>query len=224
MSTDKPSPLVAQVQRSCMRDKIRDAIVTRILDGSYAAGERLIELTLAREFNVSQAPVREALRELEALGLVRSERYRGTRVRLADTAELMEVYEMRAVLEERAALLAVPCPPATLDELQATLERMHAAANHADAATYAREAIRFHRRIVEQSGNRLFLQTWDTLHLEVPARIAALHVGGELLSYAAAHDVILQSLRDGDGLQAGRQLRELIERLLAMIAATRTPA
>jgi len=111
MSVETPVPVVALIQRSCMRDKIRDVIVTRILDGSYAAGERLIELSLAREFNVSQAPVREALRELEALGLVQSERYRGTRVRKADTRELMEAYEMRAVLEERAAQLAVPCPP-----------------------------------------------------------------------------------------------------------------
>jgi len=218
MSIETPVPVVALIQRSCMRDKIRDVIVTRILDGSYAAGERLIELSLAREFNVSQAPVREALRELEALGLVQSERYRGTRVRKADTRELMEAYEMRAVLEERAAQLAVPCPPQALADLHESLQKMHTAAVASDAAVYAREAIRFHRRIVEQSGNRLFLHTWDTLHLEVRARIAALHVGGELLSYAQAHEVVLQALTEGDGERAGRLLRELLTRLLAAIA------
>ena len=53
-----------------MRDRIRDVLVARILDGTYPAGMQLKELTLAREFNVSQAPIREALRELEGSGLV----------------------------------------------------------------------------------------------------------------------------------------------------------
>jgi len=53
------------LKRTCMRDRIRDVLVSRILDGTYPAGMQLKELTLAREFNVSQAPIREALRELE---------------------------------------------------------------------------------------------------------------------------------------------------------------
>jgi DNA-binding GntR family transcriptional regulator len=62
------------LKRTCMRDRIRDVLVARILDGTYAAGTQLKELILAREFNVSQAPIREALRELEGAGLVVSER------------------------------------------------------------------------------------------------------------------------------------------------------
>ena len=69
------------LKRVCMRDRIRDVLVARILDGTYPSGLQLKELSLAREFNVSQAPIREALRELEGTGLVTSERYRGTRVR-----------------------------------------------------------------------------------------------------------------------------------------------
>jgi DNA-binding GntR family transcriptional regulator len=206
------------IQRRCMRDEIRDVIVTRILDGSYVAGERLIELNLAREFKVSQTPVREALRELEALGLVKSERYCGTHVRSANATELKQSYELRAVLEERAAQLAVPCTPQALLALQNTLSGMRAAAAAGDTAVYAQQAIHFHRKIVEQSGNRVFLQTWDTLHMEVRARIVALHLGGELPSYADAHELILNALRDGDGKRAGRLLRDLIERLLATLA------
>src|SRR5262245_62303599 len=65
------------LKRTCMRDRIRDVLVARILDGTYAAGTQLKELILAREFNVSQAPIREALRELEGSGLVVSERIAG---------------------------------------------------------------------------------------------------------------------------------------------------
>jgi len=87
--------------RVCMRDRIRETLVARILDGTYPTGTQLKELPLAREFNVSQAPIREALRELEGSGLVSCERYRGTRVRGADFAELRESYELRAIMEVR---------------------------------------------------------------------------------------------------------------------------
>jgi len=90
-TADAPS-----VKRVCMRDHIRDVLVARILDGTFAPGTQLKELSLAREFNVSQAPIREALRELEGSGLVTSERYRGTRVRGADSKEMRESYELRA--------------------------------------------------------------------------------------------------------------------------------
>src|SRR3954453_6284024 len=96
------------VKRTCMRDRIRDVLVARILDGTYPAGLQLKELTLAREFNVSQAPIREARRELEGSGLVTSERYRGTHVRGADLDEMRQSYELRATLEVRAVELGVP--------------------------------------------------------------------------------------------------------------------
>ena len=213
MSADKLQEC-AHIERRCMRDKIRDALVTRILDGSYAAGERLIELNLAREFNVSQAPVREALRELEALGLVESQRYRGTRVSSPKASDLKETFEMRAVLEERAAQLAVPCSPEMLAYLRDALQKMHAAATAGNSAAYARETVHFHRKIVEASANRVFLHTWDALQVGVRIHIAALHVSSDLEQYARAHDAILQALCDGDGLRAGQLLRQLIERFL----------
>src|ERR1700739_4273620 len=105
------------VKKECMRDRIRDTLVSRILDGSYPAGTQLKELSLAREFDVSQAPIREALRELEGSGLVSSERFRGTRVRGADFAEMRESYELRIMLETRSVVLAAPYAPQLLEEL-----------------------------------------------------------------------------------------------------------
>lgn len=194
-----------------MRDRIRDAITARVMDGTYAAGDRLIEMSLAHEFNVSQAPVREALRELEASGLVESQRYRGTRVRALDPGEMRDFLEMRAVLEERCAQLIVPPAPALLEQLELALRGMRQAARERDPAVYAREAIRFHRLIVEASGNRVFLQTWDMLQPEVRIQVAALHMESALEEYAERHDAILMALRSGDGRHAGKLLRELME-------------
>src|ERR1700734_3507995 len=111
----------------CTRRRIRDALVARILDGTYPAGTRLKELTLAREFNVSQSPIREALRELEGTGLVTSERYRGTRVRGADSVEMRESYELRLMMEVRSIECGLPLSTAMAEKLQSCITNMAAA-------------------------------------------------------------------------------------------------
>ncbi len=199
--------------RRCMRDHIRDRLLQRILDGHYAAGERLVELTLAREFQVSQAPVREALRELEAMGWIESERYCGSRVRAISSTELAELYELRAILEQRAAELAVPCPREMLDDLRTTLERMQQLAANGDAAGYARAAYHFHHRIVVQSGNSQFLRIWNNMHVEARVHYAALRAGASLPEYARLHIDVLQALEHGDGVRAGQKLRGVLDLL-----------
>ena len=120
------------LKRTCMRDQIREVLVARILDGTYPAGMQLKELTLAREFNVSQAPIREALRELEGSGLVSSERFRGTRVRGADFGEMRESYELRTMLEVRSVQLAAPYCPQLIDELDHLLRIMESSLKEDD--------------------------------------------------------------------------------------------
>ena len=71
--------------------------------GELQPGERLVETRIAQELGTSQAPVREALRDLELLRLVESEPFRGSRVRAFGEDELIEVYPVRASLEELAA-------------------------------------------------------------------------------------------------------------------------
>ncbi|MDB6083199.1 MAG: mcbR, partial [Gammaproteobacteria bacterium] len=139
-------PAAKALKRVCMRDHIRDILVGRILDGTYPAGTQLKELYLAREFDVSQAPIREALRELEASGLVCSERFRGTRVRGADFAEMRESYELRMMLEMRSVVLAAPYEPDLLADLATYLREMDSAVKADDSEGYIDNALRFHRR------------------------------------------------------------------------------
>src|ERR671935_3263117 len=94
------------VSRPTLRDQIKDALLQRILHGTYAPGERIVEIRVAHEFGVSQAPVREALRELEILRLIVSEPFRGARVRDVTPEEIAQAYPVRAALEELAARLA----------------------------------------------------------------------------------------------------------------------
>jgi DNA-binding GntR family transcriptional regulator len=215
-----------KIRRSCMRDEVRDLVVERILNGVYPAGTRLKELALASECNVSQAPVREALRDLEALGLVQSERYRGTRVRAANGIQLREAYELRALLEERAAQLAVPCSAEVLKGLHRQMQRMQRGVARRDYKTHADAVTAFHRLLVAASGNTTFLRAWDSLHWEVRSRIAGQQLrdrGIDLQSFVDVHEVILASLETGDGHAAGRGLRELIERVMTVIDTDLSP-
>ncbi len=210
-----------------MRDEVRDLVVERILDGSYPAGTRLKELALAAECNVSQAPVREALRDLEALGLVESERYRGTRVRATDHVQMREAYELRALLEERSAQLAVPCAPDTLASLKHELARMRRGLARRDYKLHAEAAAQFHRLLIVASHNSTFLRAWDSLHWEVRSRIAGQQLrarGVDLQSLLEGHSEVVELLEQGDGLRAGSTLRRLVERVMLAIDPSDNPS
>jgi len=220
-------PATSAMNRACMHKRIRDVLVTRILDGTYPPEFRFKELTLAREFNVSQGPVREALRELEALGLVRSEHYRGTRVRGVDVEELREAYELRGMIEARAAEIVAlqsrdVCDP-LCDFLAGRLEEMRLALDAGDDDLLATVALQFHRRLVEASGNRTFLQTWDSFHWDVRARvmmrqIAALHC--DIGKAYDTHLAIVERLRAGDGAGAALAVTTNFELFANFMQAT----
>jgi DNA-binding GntR family transcriptional regulator len=208
----KSASLVHTVKRTCMRDHIRDVLVARILDGTYPAGTQLKELTLAREFNVSQAPIREALRELEGSGLVASERYRGTRVRGADFEEMRESYELRATLEARAVELAIPCAPEVIAGMEQCVHAMIAAAEINDSEAYITEALRFHRNLIVAGHNRAFVAVWDSLHWDVRGRIAVERLAKKSQDFAPLielHRALLGRIREGSVEEAVALVRKI---------------
>ena len=199
------------LERDCMSDRIRRVLAERIIGGLLAPGERLVEMRIAEEFRTSQAPVREALRELETLRLVESEPYRGTRVREVGERDMAEAYAVRAVLEQAAAEAAAPALKGNVERLRRTLEELGVAALAQDREGYARHDIDFHRGIVEAAGNKVLLQTWDSLGFDVRLRIMLARKEPDLPRFAACHDPILEALDAGDGPTAGRLLREHAE-------------
>ncbi len=202
------------LNRACMHSRIRDLLISRILDGSYPPDFRFKELSLAREFNVSQAPVREALRELVALDLVVSEPYRGTRVRPFNVHALREAYELRSLIEARCVELIVPCAPSLCDELAVLLEQMRMTMGNADRDAHAVAALKFHRRLVVASGNQTFLRTWDSFIWDVRARVVLRRIadaGRELTPMYPLHKSLLDRLCDNDRPGAAAAMRAIFE-------------
>lgn len=207
------------MERDCMSDRIRRALADRIVAGRLAPGDRLVEMKIAQEFGTSQAPVREALRELEALRLVESEPYKGTRVREVSDREMAEAYTVRAVLEQAAAEAAAAALKGNVGPLRRSLAELTAAALAIDRDAYARHDLTFHRGIVEAAGNRILLQTWESLGFETRTRIMLAWNDSDLPEFATVHDPILDALEVGDGPTAGRLLREHVESLVLRLTS-----
>ena len=200
------------LHRSVLRDQLRERILQRILDGEYAPGERVVESRLMKEYGVSQAPIREALRDLEAMRFVESEAHRGVRVRTINEKEMGEMYPVRAALEEVAGRLAAPqVTDDTLLALEAEIDAMRAAYHRRDLHAQLVHDARFHELIFAATGNTLLLEVWRSLHAEIRALITYVRVGVDAHQIVDAHLPILAALRQRDPALAGKEMRHHIE-------------
>ena len=201
----------SSVTRVVLREQVKELILERILNGTYRPGERLVETRIATELGTSQAPVREALRDLELLRFVESEPFRGARVREVSQEELIEIYPVRAAIEEVAARAAATRLDGKVDALAAEIDAMHRAADAKDLRAQVEHDVAFHRLIVEAAGNRILLETWLSLRVETRTMLTALRTGLDGHDIAERHRPVLEALRARDPELAGTKLRRHVE-------------
>lgn len=188
--------------------RIRNVLLERILAGSYAPGTRLVELQLAREFGSSQAPVREALRELERAGLVNIRPRRGSFVNDYHARTQHEIYAVRGGLEEAAMRLAMPRLRNDWRALEEHLEGMREAARSADLEAIVHHSVWFHRAILRAAENELLLNMWESLHVEIHSRKTMLQSNIDMHAVAESHAPLLVAVQAGDTEAACRLSRE----------------
>jgi DNA-binding GntR family transcriptional regulator len=194
--------------RTVFREQIKEVLLERILDGVYPPGERIVETRVAREFGVSQGPVREALRELEATGLVTNIPRRGTYVSEVMGDGLREIYTVRGALEEQATRIVTARGGCDLEALQREVDLMRAAAVAGNVYGMIDHSVKFHRAIMEAAGNRLLLNIWQSLQIETRTTITMLVEGLDLVEIAESHQPIIDAIAGGDAEQAARVARE----------------
>jgi DNA-binding GntR family transcriptional regulator len=199
------------LERTVMREQIKELIIQRILEGTYKPGERIVELQLVNELGVSQAPVREALRDLEAMRFIETEPYKGARVRAVSRDELAQSYPVRAVLEELAGQMATPRATVELfSQLDSEVQNMRKAARNKDQHSLLVHDARFHELIVEATGNTVLLDTWSGLRIEAFTLVSVVTSHLDLVAIANTHLPILDALRSGDAHLTGKVMREHI--------------
>jgi DNA-binding GntR family transcriptional regulator len=210
------------ISRSVLSDQVKDRLLQAILDGRYPPGARIVETRVARELGTSQAPVREALRDLEALGVVETTAFRGARVRRPSTAELLEAFVVRAELESLAARSAIPgITDADLEELAAHVAEMQRSADAGDAHAEAMADAAFHRRIIELSGNTTLVRVWQKLEPFSRTYITIESPGADRRRIADQHIPVLDALRRRDADLATAVLRRHFDDAASMLASHR---
>jgi DNA-binding GntR family transcriptional regulator len=214
---------MSAISRTVLREQVKDVLLQRIVNGDLKPGERLVETRIASELGTSQAPVREALRDLELLRMVESEPFRGARVRAFGDEELVEVYPVRAALEELAAKEATKRLEGEVGSLEREVEAMRAAAGRGDLSALVRHDIGFHRKMVEAAANPVLEQCWKSLGVEGRITISLYGTYVEPEEAAERHVPILEAIRSGKPGAAGREARRHIEEF-ARIARRRAKA
>jgi DNA-binding GntR family transcriptional regulator len=219
----------AEGERRALVDKLASRLHARVLSGDLPAGTRLRQEALAEEFGVSRTPVREALRKLQAAGLVELQPNRGAVVRGHSSREIRNAYEVRAALEALAAGLAAERATreqlARLDQaqseflaaLQRTLARRRGGreVGQRDVRLWERANDDFHQTIHEASGNEVLAGTLARLNRSFPRDLSSLVVGESsamLEANVGEHDAILEALSHQDATAAYELMQRHIVR------------
>ena len=185
-------------------DQVQARIMQAIRNGRFRAGDRIRETQVADWLKVSRTPVREALRRLEAEGLLSFESWRGVVVSELDRQQVGELYAMREVLEGAAARMAARhIDDAEVELLQLLLQEMEEAGE--DAETLAELNRKLHQTIYAAAHNQYLMQTLGQLENSLALlRGTTFAVEGRATSAASEHRAIVEAIaaRDPESAEA----------------------
>ena len=203
--------------------RIADELKQLIYDGEFAAGERLNEAALALRMGTSRGPIREAVRVLTGWGLVTPVPNRGVFVRELSVREMLEVYDLRALVfgfaAERAAERATEADKRDLSKLLTAMDKACAAE---DGTRYYELNLDFHARIVALSGNQRASQAYGDYIKELHLfRRRYFNGPGNMRRSNEQHRQLYEAIAKGSGSRsrsiAERHVLEGRQRLLAML-------
>jgi DNA-binding GntR family transcriptional regulator len=195
-----------------LRDAIRGGLLT--------PGQRIVEAEIARQMEISRAPVREAIRKLEQDGLVQYLPRRGVVVSTLSPEDVSDVYLMRIHLEAYAAKLATSrLTDEELVKLAQHVDGMYECASRNDLIGMITEDVEFHTLICRASGSKRLYQLWDSLHPQNWTLLSSLKASElTLVEIADRHRAVLAALesREPDRAEAAVRdhITEFAERVL----------
>ncbi|WP_439573995.1 GntR family transcriptional regulator [Phreatobacter sp.] len=185
-------------------EELQTSLAEAIVSGRLVPGSALDELQIAAEYAVSRTPVREALRQLSASGLVDIRPHRGAVVAKPDAAALRDMFavmgELEALCAAQSALKMSRKARADLDSLHAT---MAALVRAGDLAAYSRLNIEFHVAVYRGSGNAYLAELASATRRRLaPFRRAQLEGRDRLSRSHQEHDAVVEAIQRGDAERA----------------------
>jgi DNA-binding GntR family transcriptional regulator len=204
---------------------VQGEIEAMIMNGELNAGDRVTENLLAERFGVSRGPVREACRALTQEGLLTAIPNRGMFVREIALKEALEVYDIRAALDDLVGrLVAERITDAQFADLSNLVDRMDAAAGRSDLDSYYPLNLEYHDTLLNLSGNQRLRLLYRSLvkHLHLFRRRGLLGEGSMRISNEE-HRMVVAALSRRDPISTGMLMRAHVlaakQRLIAAVEA-----
>lgn len=196
------------LNRQVIREDIKKYILDEIIEGNFNPGQQIVETRIARKLGVSQAPVREAIRDLEYMGVLITKPYKGSYLRTLTIKDLMNVYDVRANIEGYAIKIASNnITEQEIKKLQDIYEEMKIAASLGNSKKQIELDISFHEIIIKASKNDVLERVWRIVSLAhwTYFGVRRLHLSLENLAYR--HNEIIEALKDGNEEKAEAAMR-----------------
>jgi DNA-binding GntR family transcriptional regulator len=207
------------LDRTVLREQIREYLVDAILNGEFNAGDRIVETRVAQQLGVSQGAVREALRELEWMGFLETEPFSGTYVKDLSIKDLLEIYPVRAALEALGAKLATPnLSESQFDELEQLIGEMMQASQAGNSRQMAAINYAFHQKIILASKNRVLIRSWSMFQFSYWTTVSTARLYSDLVYLARRHVIVLEALRSRDPERASQAMHDHIMELVDLIS------
>ncbi|MCJ2071689.1 GntR family transcriptional regulator [Methylobacterium sp. J-030] len=209
--------------------RLKQSIEEEIVSGELAVGSRLDENQLAARFGVSRTPIREALLQLAATGLIQSKPRRGAIVSAPEPHRLLAMFETMAEIEAACGRLAAR--RLTSDDaaaLRTALSGCRSAMTTEDAEAYYAENYVFHTVVYRASHNDFLAEQALSLHRRLaPYRRLQLRVRQRVPQSLAEHEAIVAAILAGDATGAADALRSHVivqgDRFTDLVAGLRAP-
>ncbi len=192
-------------------EAVARALRQRILNNEVPAETRLVEANLAAEFGVSRGTIRDAMRSLQAEGLIAIVPRRYSVVTRMSAQDAEDICYARYVLEDASLSQGLKYPaPVLAGGLKAAMADMAAAVAASDMDALAASDIQFHRQLIELSGRQRLMQLWSILDSQIGAVLRAQveRRGTGLDGVLRRHQELAAEILAGDSEQARAALRE----------------
>lgn len=203
-----------------LRERIYSELRDDITYGKLSPGERLVEKDLSKRFKASRSPIREALRQLESEGFIRSENYKGISVSKLSMKQIDEIYGLRSLLESYATRLsAEKVTKNDVAYLRNLNDKMKAAVKAHDSENFLLNNVLFHDYFCENAGDSTLAIIIDLLRRRIYRYrfIVSLALGKQDFKDSIKHhDAILRACEKKDALMAENHMKIHLEKARSM--------
>ncbi|TDF94206.1 GntR family transcriptional regulator [Paenibacillus piri] len=194
---------IAAIQTVSLSEQVYLSLRKAILKGELPPGHRLLVLEIANKFEISQAPVREALERLKQEGLIVGKTNKGSVVSKITHKEIQDVYELRILIEGHAIRETMKVINAgDIEYLEHIVQGMQRALDEGDADQLVELDMRFHGYFYERCDNHIFLEIWKNIRTKIMRFISITNqqISNELI--VGGHRELLELVKSGNAEEA----------------------